>query len=166
MTEHRGLVAITVDFMDGLILLKKAITLLQDSAEVLALSSIYKRYTSDLKNDLNAQLWIVLKISTELGAEELLSESALIEVKCSEKPEHHKTKIYLLALDDEVLLTPQLTLPHPELHSVTLFTVGSAEVWGQYVHPILKRTLNELSKGQGRDPMIEFLGQGTRLLAV
>ncbi|MBK7961454.1 MAG: hypothetical protein IPK04_09785 [Bdellovibrionales bacterium] len=53
--------------------------------------------------------------------------------------------IKLLLYDQEVIMTPELTLPHPDLQYDLLTLRLSSEVWSRYEHPVLKKTLGELS---------------------
>ncbi|MFO1039849.1 MAG: 2-amino-4-hydroxy-6-hydroxymethyldihydropteridine diphosphokinase [Geminicoccaceae bacterium] len=50
----------------------------------------------------------------------------------------------LVALDDTVLDTPDLVLPHPEMHNRSFVLSPMCEVWPDWRHPRLGRTTREL----------------------
>lgn len=52
--------------------------------------------------------------------------------------------IDILFYDSAVIDTPRLTVPHPRLAERRFAAEPAAEIWPDYVHPVLKITLKEL----------------------
>ena len=52
----------------------------------------------------------------------------------------------LIAADSEVINTPELTLPHPEMHKRLFVLVPMVEIYGEWVHPIYGKTAKEMLK--------------------
>jgi 2-amino-4-hydroxy-6-hydroxymethyldihydropteridine diphosphokinase len=50
----------------------------------------------------------------------------------------------LVALDDLILASERLTLPHPEMHKRSFVLAPMAEVWPDWRHPVLGRTVVEI----------------------
>jgi len=50
----------------------------------------------------------------------------------------------LLLYDDQVLTTPELTLPHPELHTRSFVLQPLAEIAPHMLHPTLHKTVQQL----------------------
>ena len=75
-----------------------------------------------------------------------------------------RVKLTLLALDLETLMVPDLTLPHPSLHIDPLVIRCATEVWGNFEHPILKKSLHELARSLPPITNAEFMLQGKSLV--
>ena len=57
--------------------------------------------------------------------------------------------------DDEIIDTPRLKLPHPLLHVREFALEPLCEIMGDYRHPVLERTLNDIYEElKGIDPKI------------
>ena len=54
--------------------------------------------------------------------------------------------IDLLLFDNETYDSPCLVLPHPHLHERAFVLLPLAEVAGNYVHPVLHKTINQLKE--------------------
>ena len=61
-------------------------------------------------------------------------------------------------------MTENLTLPHPEFHMKPEVLFPAAEVWADYYHPVLKKTLRELTREFANLRWGEFFEQGKTLL--
>lgn len=92
----------------------------------------------------------VAEISTNLPPEALLKKLQTIEQKLgrtpSEKWNSRTIDLDLLIYDDIILQTPELTIPHPQMHLRSFVLNGMSQLAGDLIHPVLKRSMNELAK--------------------
>ncbi len=70
----------------------------------------------------------------------------------------------LLCHDDEVRMTPALTLPYPKWMTEAHLLIPAAEIWGDYHHPVLTNNLYSLAQRFAGQPWGEFYAQGRELL--
>jgi 7,8-dihydro-6-hydroxymethylpterin-pyrophosphokinase len=61
-------------------------------------------------------------------------------------------------------MTPQLTLPHPDLHRRPEDLILAAQVWGSYLHPVLNKRLREIATEVKPESWGSFFAQGKSLL--
>jgi hypothetical protein len=71
----------------------------------------------------------------------------------------------LLVYADQMSLSPQLVLPHPQLIENKVFLIGSVEVWANYNHPILEKPLNTLVKDIDLKG-VDFVSTGKSLITL
>lgn len=118
-----------------------------------ACSSVYKRYLSKAYQDLNSTVFLVIRIETEYGFEELFDEMK-------------RTNLYwrILVYDQIVRISPNLTLPSPALNEDGALLRCAAEAWPDYPHPVLGQSLNELVKSVHSFGDVEFHAQGKEIL--
>jgi 7,8-dihydro-6-hydroxymethylpterin-pyrophosphokinase len=120
-------------------------------------SGLYKRYSNNRREDLNAELITVAHATSNLQAFELQNIFQKIE---AEKRAHSLTgRIGLLAWDRSISLLPQLTIPHPSLIEDQLILLCAAEACGEFSHPILGKSLRDLLHGVSQSPLAEFVSQ-------
>jgi hypothetical protein len=151
-----GLLVIVADLANGEAAQKKLTAKVREFCQILATSSVYKRErTVGAKN---AELVAALKITSSLPGEELAERFSKMQLNDS-----GTTEVVLLTLNHEVWMRPERTLPDLRLAKDSLFLRCAAEVWGDYEHPILGRTLTELVKLHPAADSIEFFAQGTYL---
>lgn len=131
--------------------LQQALRLLQDNDQirVLSASSFYETEPVGFKE----QEWFVnaaVAIDTTLPPEELLTvcqeiERVLGRVRDPKNPNGPRTiDIDILFYDDLVLNEPDLILPHPRIHERACVLVPLLEVNSRMVHPIFKKTIEQL----------------------
>jgi 7,8-dihydro-6-hydroxymethylpterin-pyrophosphokinase len=125
-------------------------------------SSIYKRYFSARNEDLNSELIFVFKAVTHLEPEGLLEK--LIAFNKLNGTNSAKMELLLLSYDQLVMLNPKIPLPHPRLVQDPAILRCASEVWGDFNHPILDKTLNEVVKSVYSFEHIEFFSRGDSLL--
>lgn len=167
MSLHKALVFLKVDLIEGTQGIKRILKPLSQHSKIVASSSIYKKFLTPAQDDLNAELWTVVKLETELYLYEfsdmLFNLQGQINQRQIVEGRRGRFTTSLLTFEDEVNMAPNLTLPSPALHSEPLILRCAAEVWGEYVHPVVHTSLAELAKQIVRIHNVEFHSQGREL---
>lgn len=120
--------------------------------DVLALSSMYETEPWGFQSE-NVFLNAVIVLETSLTPLELLDATRQIEIELgriekSDGTYHDRTiDIDLLLVDDVILHTDRLTLPHPLMHKRLFVMEPLAEVAPEVVHPVLGKTMREILSG-------------------
>lgn len=92
-------------------------------------------------------------VETHLTPEEILYVAQNIEKEMG-RTIKSKDKIYadrvididLLLYDDEIIHSLELELPHPQLQDRSFVLLPLAEIAGGYIHPVYKKSINELKR--------------------
>jgi len=115
--------------------------------DIISISSIYETAAWGF-TDQPAFLNQVLVLNTELEPEELMHQLLTAEVKLGRVREQkmgpRTIDIDILLIDDLILQTEHLTVPHPFLHQRRFALTPLAEVAPTRKHPILLKTISEL----------------------
>lgn len=132
---------------DRLATLNAALALLAEDVHPLVRSSIYQTAPwGDL--DQPAFLNLVAGGRTTLSPTSLLARCKAIEQQLGRTPTRHwgprVVDVDLLAYGDLVLHTPELQLPHPQLHRRGFVLVPLTEVAPEWRHPILDQTAAQM----------------------
>lgn len=106
----------------------------------------------------------VAKGATWLEPLDFLNKIQLVERLESDQRFKRSFSCNCLVYGESVIRTPQLTLPHPEFHFNPEEAIPAAELWPSYEHPILKRSLAEISRDFVSKPWGEYYGPGQPLL--
>jgi len=100
--------------------------------------------------DQPAYINAVAAISTSLQPEALLQKLQGIEQKLGRtrggKWQPRTIDLDLLIYGDTILETPELTIPHPQMHLRSFVLAGMSQLAGELIHPVLKRSMNELAQ--------------------
>ncbi len=155
--SHGALLHFSMDLIGGPKTAQELLHKIAPTISIQSVSSIYKRFNSDDRADLNASMEFVVKVITQLGPEEILKFLEDTKIKMN---------FILLVYDDVIKMSPQLTLPYPELHTDPLIIRCAAEAWGQYDHPIYMKTLSEISNLARPTRDAEFFLQGRSLIDI
>jgi 7,8-dihydro-6-hydroxymethylpterin-pyrophosphokinase len=161
------LISFKVELIEGAHKLNELIFATSDWFELDNISSVYKKYLTVKENDLNSELWVVAKMKTHLDFEE--AQIKLFEVQSNflngkiNSSKTSKYEIQLLTHGESVYMSPLITLPHPNLHEDKMILKCAAEAWGNFEHPILSQTLNNLSQKINFLSNVEFHSQATLL---
>ncbi len=130
-------------------LVTAAALLAERVGDVLALSDMYETEPWGFESD-NTFLNAVIVMTTELSPMELLDATRLIEIEMGriEKSDgvyHDRIiDIDLLMVDEQILHTERLTLPHPLMHKRSFVMEPLAEVAPLVKHPVFGKTMREL----------------------
>lgn len=167
MSEHRALIFIKVDLIEGNQGFKRVLSAFAQSSVVQKTSSIYKKFLTRAQDDLNAELCAVVRVETKLFLYEFADMLFNIQGRLNQKQllegRRGRFTIALLSFEDEVNMAPHLTLPSPLLHSEPLVLRCAAEVWGDFQHPVVHATLSEMANQIERIQNVEFHSQGREI---
>jgi len=155
--NHHTLVHLVTDLVGGTSMAQNLLSEMEKVGHVVAISSVYKRYLGRNRVDLNASIEAIVRFATDCAVDELLWH---FKQFISEK----KIKLNLLSYDDLVVLSPQLTLPHPSLHTDFLVIRCASEAWAQFEHPIIQKPLSEIASASLPAVDAEFFLQGKSLV--
>lgn len=130
-------------------LIRASALLAERVGDVLALSSVYETEPWGFESE-NRFLNAVIALSTPLSPWELLDATRLIEIEMgrigkSDGSYHDRIiDIDLLMVDDQVIRSERLTLPHPLMRERRFVMEPLAEVAPDTRHPVSGKTMREL----------------------
>ncbi len=135
---------------DRLANLEAAIAALPPAVRVLERSPVYETVpwgVTDQPEFLN----MVLKGETLLGPSALLSRLKRIETRLGRLPSARfgprLIDLDILFYGSRILVTPRLTIPHPQLHERAFVLVPLADLAAAFVHPVLGKPIRDLLAG-------------------
>ncbi len=126
---------------------RKAIALLAKSGRVVRASSLY--CTGPIGNtDQDDFVNAVMAIETSLSPDELLGQCRSIEEELGRVRTVHwgprTIDVDILLYGDAMIETPELTIPHPLLHTRRFVLVPLCEIAPLALHPKLRKTAADL----------------------
>jgi 2-amino-4-hydroxy-6-hydroxymethyldihydropteridine diphosphokinase len=117
--------------------------------KILRESSIYETAAWGKTNQPNFFNQVLL-IETALSADELMKQILLIEEKMgrirNEKYGARIIDIDILFFNDEIINTPILIIPHPEIQNRRFVLAPMNEIAPEFIHPVLLKNINNLLK--------------------
>jgi len=128
--------------------LREAISRLGDLGVISQVSTFYETQPVEVRGDQPWFLNCALAMETELEAVAFLGRMLAVEQSMGRvrtEPKGPRTiDIDILFFGNDVLDTPELTVPHPTMHQRRFVLQPLAEIAPAFVHPVLKRTVQEL----------------------
>lgn len=128
--------------------LREAISRLGELGEIRQVSAFYETQPVEVKGEQPWFLNCALAMKTELMPLEFLSRMLAVEKSMGRirtQPKGPRTiDIDIVFFGNDVLDTPELTVPHPAMHQRRFVLAPLAEIAPAFVHPVLKRTVREL----------------------
>ncbi len=134
---------------DKISYIKKSLVVLSKlpKTKITKVSSLYETEPYGRKE----QPWFVniaVEIFTELDPIELFKKCKAIELKLGrqkrEKWAEREIDIDILLYNNVIISTPELQIPHPDMHNRRFVLIPLSEIAPDVVHPILKKRISEL----------------------
>jgi 2-amino-4-hydroxy-6-hydroxymethyldihydropteridine diphosphokinase len=128
--------------------LREASSRLRELGVVRQISAFYETQPVEVQTEQPWFLNCALAIETELMPLTFLGRMLAVEQSMGRirtEPKGPRTiDIDIIFFGDDVLDTPELTIPHPAMHQRRFVLEPLAEIAPAIVHPVLKRTVREL----------------------
>jgi 2-amino-4-hydroxy-6-hydroxymethyldihydropteridine diphosphokinase len=128
--------------------LREAISRLEELGVIRQISAFYETQPVDVQGEQPWFLNCALAMQTELMPLDFLSRMLAVEQSMGRiraEPKGPRTiDIDIVLFGNDVLDTPELTVPHPAMHQRRFVLEPLAEIAPAVVHPVLKRTVREL----------------------
>ena len=128
--------------------LREAISRLRDLGVIKQVSAFYETQPVEVQSEQPWFLNCALAMETELVPLAFLGRMLAVEQSMGRvrtEPKGPRTiDIDIVFFGDDVLNTPELTIPHPAMHQRRFVLEPLAEIAPALMHPVLKRTVQEL----------------------
>lgn len=107
---------------------------------------------------------VVAEVEYKTSTQALAESLGQLEAEFKDQVTRRTMSINLIAVMGETRKTPMLTLPHPEFHMRPEELIPACELWPDYEHPILKKTISQIAQGLPNKVWGEFYCQGLQLI--
>jgi 2-amino-4-hydroxy-6-hydroxymethyldihydropteridine diphosphokinase len=128
--------------------LREAISRLRQLGEIKQVSGFYETQPVEVQTEQSWFLNCVLEMETELMPLAFLGRMLAVEQSMGRvrtEPKGPRTiDIDIVFFGNDVLDTPELTVPHPAMHHRRFVLEPLAEIAPAFMHPVLKYTVQEL----------------------
>lgn len=128
--------------------LREAIFRLRELGVIKQVSAFYETQPVEVQTEQPWFLNCAVAMETELVPLEFLKRMLAVEQSMGRirtEPKGPRTiDIDIVFFSNDVLDTPELTIPHPAMHERRFVLEPLAEIEPALVHPVLKRTVQEL----------------------
>jgi 2-amino-4-hydroxy-6-hydroxymethyldihydropteridine diphosphokinase len=160
--KHIAYIGIGSNLGDKLYYCEKAISeiLKIDRHQLLAKSSLFKTEPMGC----TSQDWFVngvIKIETDLEPSELLRTLKTIEAQLGRTETFRwgprTIDLDILFFDDVEIHTEELQIPHPQIQNRQFVLIPLAEIDRNFIHPVLKKPIQELLNNFKEDQGVEKL---------
>jgi 2-amino-4-hydroxy-6-hydroxymethyldihydropteridine diphosphokinase len=139
------------------LLLQTAIQQIElEAGQILSMSSIYETAPWGTESQ-NGYLNQAVCVQSRLTPFELLATLQKIEIDLGRtrniRWEDRVIDIDILLFENEIISTPTLTIPHPEMQNRRFALVPVCEIASDWIHPILLTVMNDIlakCKDEGR----------------
>jgi|GEM_PF-5760169 len=162
-----GLISLSMKIIGNRIVGRHAINELAPAVIIEEISSFYIREgeessTNSPVSDLHNLIVGVIRFSTDANISVLGNYIRSINESNFQESEIEGFKI--LCFDDLVALNPELTLPCPTLFSDSIVLTCATEVWPDFNHPVMKRSISDLDYSNPNRQRPPFYIQGAEFL--
>jgi len=166
-------VAVKTYTNEGLEPMRRAMRVLSVHFQIERVSSIYNVHRPaqtltglrDLrKEEFMNGLALVFKARTPLRASDVMGVLRSTESDGKRESLHRGVSLNLLIYGSEVTMSPDLAVPHPEMHLRPEEIVLINEIQGDIVHPVIGEPLTELARRFADVNWGDFFAQGSAAL--
>jgi 2-amino-4-hydroxy-6-hydroxymethyldihydropteridine diphosphokinase len=147
-SKERIFIALGSNIEPRLEFIEKAIVEIQDFAELVNSSSIIETEPMGFEAETNF-LNAVVEIKTDLNPRTLLLKLQEIEKKLGRKVKsqnkNYKSRtidLDILYYGKQIIVSPELTIPHPEIFNRDFVLIPLREIAGDFLDPLRMKSLN------------------------